>query len=167
MEDLVEQTGESCSAATLDLPDVVYVARVPTRRIMSITLGVGTRLPAHATSMGRVLLAALDEPELDHFLEHAVLTPLTAKTLTTRSSLRREIHRVRKQGWALVDQELEDGLRSIAVPIRSPDGAVAAAINLSTHASRRNPQAMRAELLPPLQDAAAAIERDLAAGRVP
>src|SRR5919206_3164945 len=82
MEDLVEETGESCSAATLDLPDIVYVARVPTRRIMSITLGVGTRLPAHATSMGRVLLAAMDRQELDAFLATEPLDALTERTIT-------------------------------------------------------------------------------------
>src|SRR4051795_12793913 len=82
MEDLVEQTGESCSAATLDLPDVVYVARVPTRRIMSITLGVGTRLPAHCTSMGRVLLAALPEDELDRYLTATTLAAWTERTTT-------------------------------------------------------------------------------------
>jgi IclR family pca regulon transcriptional regulator len=117
--------------------------------------------------MGRVLLAALDEPELDRFLAHAELTPLTPKTLTAKSSLRREIHRVRTQGWALVDQELEDGLRSVAAPIHNGSGKVVAAINLSTHISRRTPQKIRAELLPPLLDAAGAIERDLAAGRIP
>jgi IclR family pca regulon transcriptional regulator len=117
--------------------------------------------------MGRVLLAGLDDASLRAFLDQAELRPLTAATMTAKTALRREIERVRKQGWALVDQELEDGLRSMAVPIREPTGAVAAAINLSTHASRRTPRAMRAELLPPLRDAADAIERDLAAGRVP
>src|ERR671933_637534 len=80
MEDLVEQTGESCSAATLDLPDIVYVARVPTRRIMSITLSVGTRLPAHCTSMGRVLLAALGPAELEERLARIEVRPLTPRT---------------------------------------------------------------------------------------
>jgi IclR family pca regulon transcriptional regulator len=167
LRELVEHVHESSSVSVLDGGDVVYVAREPTQRIMTVSISVGTRFPAYATSMGRVLLAALDEPELDHFLEHAVLTPLTAKTLTTRSSLRREIHRVRKQGWALVDQELEDGLRSVAAPIHNGSGEVVAAINLSTHVSRRTPQKIRAELLPPLLAAAGAIERDLAAGRVP
>jgi IclR family pca regulon transcriptional regulator len=167
LRELVERVHESSSVSVLDAPDVVYVAREPTQRIMTVSISVGTRFPAFATSMGRVLLAGLDEAELEAFLSGVELTALTPATVQNAVSLRREIERVRKQGWALVDQELEDGLRSIAVPIRAPSGAVAAAINLSTHASRRNPQAMRAELLPPLQDAAAAIERDLAAGRVP
>jgi IclR family pca regulon transcriptional regulator len=167
LRELVERVHESSSVSVLDRGDVVYVAREPTQRIMTVAISVGTRFPAYATSMGRVLLAGLDESSLSAFLEHAELRPLTAATLTTKTALRREIDRVRKQGWALVDQELEDGLRSMAVPIRDPTGAVAAAINLSTHASRRTPRAMRAELLPPLRDAADAIERDLAAGRVP
>src|SRR5215210_6513501 len=101
MEDLVEETGESCSAATLDLPDIVYVARVPTRRIMSITLGVGTRLPAHATSMGRVLLAALDREDLDAFLATGPLEALTENTVTAPAALRAAVDEVRAQGWAL------------------------------------------------------------------
>src|SRR5204862_1729776 len=95
MEALVEETHESCSAATLDLPDVVYVARVPTRRIMSITLGVGTRLPAHATSMGRVLLAALDTDELDAFLGTMPLEALTERTVVEPRELRAAVDEVR------------------------------------------------------------------------
>jgi IclR family pca regulon transcriptional regulator len=167
LRELVERVHESSSVSMLDGGDVVYVVREPTQRIMTVSISVGTRFPAYATSMGRVLLAALDDPELDAFLAQAELTPLTAKTVTTKAALRREIDRVRRQGWALVDQELEDGLRSVASPIRDASGAVVAAINLSTHASRRTPQKIRAELLPPLLDAAGAIERDLAAGRVP
>jgi IclR family transcriptional regulator, pca regulon regulatory protein len=158
---------ESSSVSVLDHTDVVYVAREPTPRIMTVAISVGTRFPAHATSMGRVLLAGLTDPELDAFLQTAELRPFTAATVTDHGRLRQEIARVRRQGWALVDQELEDGLRSVAVPLRSPAGQVVAAINLSTHASRRTPAAIRRELLPPLQEAEAAIEADLAAGRVP
>jgi IclR family pca regulon transcriptional regulator len=167
LRELVERVHESSSVSVLDGRDVVYVAREPTQRIMTVAISVGTRFPAYATSMGRVLLAGLDEASLNAFLDEAELRPLTAATVTTKIALRREIDRVRKQGWALVDQELEDGLRSIAVPVRDPSGAVAAAINLSTHASRRTPRTIRTELLPPLREAADAIERDLAAGRVP
>jgi IclR family pca regulon transcriptional regulator len=167
LRELVERAHESSSVSVLDGGDVVYVAREPTQRIMTVAISVGTRFPAYATSMGRVLLAGLDEPELESFLEGAELRPLTPATITTKAALRREIARTRRQGWALVDQELEDGLRSIAVPIHDPDGAVSAAINLSTHASRRTARTIRSELLPPLREAADAIERDLAAGRVP
>jgi IclR family pca regulon transcriptional regulator len=167
MEQLVERVHESSSMCVLDGDEIVYVARVPTKRIMAVVIAVGTRFPAYATSMGRVLLAGLDEAGLNAFLDRADLRPLTASTVRSKAELRHELERVRSQGWALVDQELEDGLRSIATAIRSPAGDVVAAINLSTHASRRNPQKMRAELLGPLREAADAIERDLAAGRVP
>lgn len=149
MEELTKQTNESCSAATLDLPDVVYVARVPTSRIMTIALGIGTRLPAHCTSMGRVLLAALPEPELEDFLATARLEPYTGRTITDPERLRRTIHSVREQGWALVDQELEIGLRSIAAPLRV-DGRTIAAINVSAAAPRVPLEQLRGRFLPEL-----------------
>jgi IclR family pca regulon transcriptional regulator len=167
LRELVEQVHESSSVSVLDGADVVYVAREPTQRIMTVVISVGTRFPAYATSMGRVLLAGLDDGELDAFLETAELTALTPATVTDRDQLRKVIERVRSQGWALVDQELEAGLRSVAVPIRNSGGRVIAAMNLSTQANRRTPQAVREELLPPLRDAAARIERDLHAGRAP
>jgi IclR family transcriptional regulator, pca regulon regulatory protein len=132
-----------------------------------VAISVGTRFPAYATSMGRVLLAGLDGSELDALLQGLEPRSLTRATVTDKRTLRREIQRVRREGWAQVDQELEEGLRSVAVPLRGPGGRVVAAINLSTHASRRTPTAIRRELLPPLRVAAAAIERDLAARRVP
>ena len=164
LRDLVQIVRESSSVSVLDGEDVVYVAREPTRRIMTVTIFVGTRFPAYATSMGRVLLAGLSGPELDRFLADAHLESLTANTMTDQERLREEVEVVRGQGWSLVDQELEVGLRSIAVPIRNQEGRVLAAINLSTHASRTTIETMRDELLPRLQDAAAAIERDLALG---
>jgi IclR family pca regulon transcriptional regulator len=167
LRELVERVHESSSVSVLDGSDVVYVAREPTQRIMTVAIAVGTRFPAYATSMGRVLLAGLEAAALSAFLDRAELKPLTASTVRSKGDLRRELDRVRAQGWALVDQELEDGLRSIAVPIHEPGGTVAAAINLSTHASRRTARTIRSELLPPLREAADAIERDLAAGRVP
>jgi IclR family pca regulon transcriptional regulator len=161
MEDLVEQTGESCSAATLDLPDVVYVARVPTRRIMSITLGVGTRLPAHATSMGRVLLAALDTDELDAFLGTMPLESLTERTVVEPRELRAAIDEVRAQGWALVDQELELGLRSVAAPIQDGERRTVAALNVSAAASRVPLSKLREEILPSLLATADAVSTAL------
>jgi IclR family pca regulon transcriptional regulator len=149
MEELTKETNESCSAATLDLPDVVYVARVPTSRIMTIALGIGTRLPAHCTSMGRVLLAALPDPELEDFLATARLEPYTDRTITDAERLRRMIHSVREQGWALVDQELEIGLRSIAAPLRV-DGRTIAAINVSAAAPRVPLEQLRGRFLPEL-----------------
>jgi IclR family pca regulon transcriptional regulator len=161
MEDLVEQTKESTSAATLDLPDIVYVARVPTRRIMAVAISVGTRFPAYATSMGRVQLAGLPGEELESYLARADLRRLTAHTLSTPDALRAELDRIRAQGWALVDQELEEGLRSIAAPIRDRSRRVVAAVNVSAHASRASKETVRKTLLPPLLEAAARIEADL------
>jgi len=162
MRELTEQTGESSSAATLDLPDVVYVARVPTRRIMSITLGVGTRLPAHCTSMGRVLLAALPAGERDDFLATARLEPLTQRTITDAGRLRRVLEETAEQGWALVDQELELGVRSVAAPLRAGDGAVIAALNVGASAARVSAEDLRGTFLPALLETADAISTAIA-----
>jgi IclR family pca regulon transcriptional regulator len=164
LRDLVGRVNESCSMSVLDGADVVYVAREPTRRIMTVAISIGTRFPAYATSMGRVLLAELPEDELAQRLGGSTLPVLTLRTITDVDELERELARVRRQGWALVDQELEDGLRSIAAPVHDAAGRVLAAVNVSTHASRTTPEALRAELLPELLGAVAAIERDLAAG---
>jgi IclR family transcriptional regulator, pca regulon regulatory protein len=160
MEQLVEQTHESCSAATLDLPDVVYVARVPTRRIMSITLSVGTRLPAHCTSMGRVLLAALPPDQLDAYLADAKLEPWTDRTITDPQRLRTVLDEVRARGWALVDQELEVGLRSVAAPIRRGNDTIAA-LNVSSAVSRVSLDDLRKGILPPLVETAQTISNAL------
>ncbi len=165
LERLVAMIHESSSVSVLDGDDIVYVARIPTSRIMTVAISVGTRFPAYATSMGRVLLAGLPDAELDDRLARAARRPFTERTTTDPAALRREINRVRKQGWALVDQELEDGLRSIAAPIRDATGAVIAAANVSTTAGRVPAARMRRELLPLLLDAAARIEADLRAAR--
>jgi IclR family transcriptional regulator, pca regulon regulatory protein len=164
LQGLVEQVQESSSVSVLDGDDVVYVARVPTRRIMSVTISVGTRFPAYATSMGRVLLAGLPDDEVDAKLARADLRKLTARTITSVDDLREEIERVRRQGYAIVDEELEAGLRSIAAPVRDAAGAVSAAVNLSAQASRTTVADMKRRLLPRLRETAAAIERDLGAG---
>lgn len=161
MEQLVAQVNESCSISVLDEIDIVYVARVPTRRIMSITLAVGTRLPAFATSMGRVLLAGLPDDELEERLARIEVVPLTSRTVTDKDALRTILAGVRRQGYAATDQELEEGLRSLAVPLRSASGGVTAALNLSVHASRASMAALRREFLPLALRTAAAIEEDL------
>jgi IclR family pca regulon transcriptional regulator len=161
MERLVATVNESCSVAVLDADEIVYVVRVPTRRIMTVSISVGTRFPAHATSMGRVLLAGLDPPELDDYLRRASLTRLTRRTVTDPVALRRAVDAVAAQGWSVVDQELEEGLRSVAVPILDPSGAVSAALNVSTHASRTTLDALRRTILPALQTTAKAITADL------
>ena len=150
MEELTKQTNESCSAATLDLPDVVYVARVPTHRIMTIALGIGTRLPAHCTSMGRVLLAELPETELEEFLATARLEGYTdAHDHRARAACVARSRRCATQGWALVDQELEIGLRSIAAPLRV-EGRTIAAVNVSAAAPRVPLEQLRGAFLPEL-----------------
>ncbi len=159
MVELVERVHESCSVAVLDGIDIVYVARVPTAaRIMSINLGIGTRLPAFATSMGRVLLADLPQDQVERLLEQASpLSKYTAKTVTEPPALLREIDAVRRQGWAMVDQELETGLRSIAAPIVDGSGRSIAALNIGTHASRWPIQKLTQEVVPLLKQTAAAI----------
>lgn len=161
LERLVAEVHESSSVSVLDGDDVVYVARVPTSRIMRVSINLGTRFPAYATSMGRVLLAGLPEAELDEYLERVELHRLSPRTITSADPLRAELERVRSQGWALVDQELEEGLRSVAAPIRDRGGRTIAAVNLSAHASRTSTDAMRRHLLPPLLATAARIEADL------
>src|SRR5580698_5804689 len=162
---LVEQVHESSSVSERDGDDVVYLARVPTKRIMTVTISVGTRFPAYATSMGRVLLAAQPEPWLDAYLSTASLHHLTGHTITTASGLRQELRKIRARGWALIDQELEEGLRSLAAPIRDSDGAVVAAVNVATHAGRRSLDSIVDDLLSPLLATAERIERDLASAR--
>ena len=161
MEKLVAQVNESSSVSVLDDTEVVYVARVPTRRIMTITIAVGTRLPAYATSMGRVLLAGLEPDELEERLGRTDLRALTSRTVTDPARLREILDGVRRQGYAMVDQELEDGLRSAAVPLRDGAGSVIAALNVSVHASRATLQTLKREFLPLALQTAAAIEGDL------
>jgi IclR family transcriptional regulator, pca regulon regulatory protein len=163
LEQLVEKVHESSSVSVLDGDDVVYVARVPTRRIMTVAIAVGTRFPAFATSMGRVLLAGRSDDWLDGYLLSTPLKALTPRTIAEPARLREALLRIRRQGWALVDQELEEGLRSVAAPIHDGDGQVIAAVNVSAHASRRSLDDIRRDLLPPLLATARAIEQDLRA----
>ena len=160
LEQLSARLGESTSAAVLDGDEIVYVARVATRRIMTVGITVGTRFPAYATSMGRVLLAGLPAPQLDDYMARADLAPLTGRTLHDAGSLRAELDRVRAQGWALVDQELEAGLRSVAAPLRDADDRVVAAVNVSTSVQLQ-PE-LPEEYVAAVVEAAAAISTDLA-----
>ncbi|HEY4069653.1 MAG TPA: IclR family transcriptional regulator C-terminal domain-containing protein [Burkholderiaceae bacterium] len=142
---------ESCSAAILDGDDIVYICRSAETRIISISLLVGTRLPAYCTSMGQVLLAHLPDDALETYLARVRLVERTERTITSVAKLRKVLAQVRAAGFALLDQELEVGLRSIAVPVRDRRGNVVAAINVGTHASRRSPDDMKAHVLPELQ----------------
>jgi IclR family pca regulon transcriptional regulator len=161
LEELVAGVRESSSISVLDGHYIVYVARVPTKRIMTVAISVGTRFPAYATSMGRVLLAAMSPGELDRYLAEAELESFTARTVTDRARLREIVAETGRQGYAIVDQELEEGLRAIAAPIRTAGDTVTAAINVSAHASRVTMAAMRSDLLPALLETARRIEADL------
>ncbi|WP_017586719.1 IclR family transcriptional regulator domain-containing protein [Nocardiopsis ganjiahuensis] len=162
LEDLSSRVHESASVSVLEGDDVLYVARVATSRIMAVSIAVGTRFPASTTSMGRVLLAGYDEAGLTSYLDRVALKPLTRFTITDTAELRTEILRVREQGYAIVDQELEEGLRSLAAPIHDGDGRVIAAANVSAHANRSSIDDVRRDLLPALLETTALIEADLA-----
>jgi IclR family pca regulon transcriptional regulator len=161
LEELVAKLRESSSISVLDGHHIVYVARVPTKRIMTVAISVGTRFPAFATSMGRVMLAAMSDEELDRYLREATFEPLTANTVTDPGRLKEIVREVARLGYSIVDQELEEGLRAIAAPIHGSGGGVIAAINVSAHASRVSMDAMRTDLLPALLDTARQIEVDL------
>nr|WP_231618873.1 IclR family transcriptional regulator C-terminal domain-containing protein [Nonomuraea sp. SBT364] len=158
LADLVARVRQSASVAVLSGDDVLYVARVPTVSIMSVDITVGTRFPAYATSMGRVLLAGLPEERLAGIAPR----PLTRHTVGSPEELAEAVRRAAKDGYALVDQELEEGVRSIAVPVRGRDGRVVAAVNVATHASRATPADLVRDLLPALTETAARMEADLA-----
>lgn len=161
LEKLSHALEESVSAAVLSDADIVYVARVPTRRIMTVGITIGTRFPAHATSMGRVLVSDLPSRERDRLLAGADLARLTERTLTSPAELNAELERVRDQGWALVDGELEIGLRSIATGVRGRDGRVVVAVNVSTSASAGPVEMLIESHLPKLLETAREIEADL------
>jgi len=160
---LTRAVHESASVAVLRGPDISYVARVATSRIMQVVITVGTRFPAYATSMGRVLLAALPEPERTARIAATRLEPLTRFTVTDPVALAAVLRSVAEDGYALVDQELEEGLRSMAVPLRDCHGRVVAALNVSMHAGRDDPQHAREAILPTMRETAARISADLAA----
>ncbi len=145
---------ESFSVATLDGDDIVYIARTTVSRVMSVDLHIGSRLPAYCTSMGRVLLAYLPVEQLEQYLARVVLTPHTTRTITSVEKLRLSLRNVRRNGYALCDQEFEVGLRSLAVPVYSPTGRVVATVNLSGHAPRMPVFDMQTRFLPHLRNAA-------------
>ena len=163
MQELSRTTGESCSIATLDLPEVVNVAHVAPRRIVNVALGVGLRMPVHATCMGRVLLAGLPERSFDAYLTGAELERLTPETIVDRAELAQAVQTTREQGWTLSDQELEVGLRSVAAPIVSPDGKTVAAMNVFGATSRVSGDQLREEFLPALLETAGTVSKSMRA----
>jgi IclR family pca regulon transcriptional regulator len=149
LDRISEQLHEACNLATLEGEQVLYIARsaIP-QRLISVDLSVGSRLPAYCTSMGRILLAALDDDSLHDYLNHADLQAKTSRTLHTPEALWECLQQVRQQGWCLVDQELEQGLRSLAVPVYDSSGHVLAAMNVSTHAGRVPASELEQRFLP-------------------
>ncbi len=161
LADLVKRLNESCSMSTLDLPNVVYVARVHPQRVMTMGGGVGSRLPASTTAAGRVLLAALDDAALDEYLAGRPLRQYTPRTITDPDRFRAVLAEVRDQGYCLVDQELEIGLLALSVPVTGRDGRTSAAVSVSSSAARMTPAHFRRECLPPLREAASQISAAL------
>lgn len=161
MEALVEQVKESSSAAVLEGTDIVYVLRVSTRKIMRNTLGVGSRLPAYCTSMGRMLLAGLPDDDVVRLLKATPLEARTRYTLTDVDALLAKVQQARRQGWCLVNQELEEGLVSMAAPIVNRAGRTVASINISGQVNRTPVRQMQEGMLQPLRDAATEISARL------
>lgn len=159
---VAERTGESASLAQLDGVDVIYVARVHARRVLSLNVDIGTRLPVHATSMGRVLAAWADAGAVERIIDEGGLPPLTSRTITDPIAFRDVLHQVRTDGYAIVDGELEEGFLSASVPVRDAKGAVRAAIAHSTSRARSTPDEVRRDVLPVLQEVALDIGSDLA-----
>jgi IclR family pca regulon transcriptional regulator len=165
MEELVADVHESCSVSVLDEGEAVYVTRVPTKRIMSIGINIGTRFPAMVTSMGRVLLSGLSEQALAELLNRSPWPAYTANTITSVDALTKEVDTIRQQGFALVVEELEQGLISLAMPIKNEEGQIVAAINLSSHITRHTPDQMLSELKPALEKTAKAISAAIQRGQ--
>lgn len=157
-----EQLHEACNMATLEGDDILYIARsATTQRLISVDLSVGGRLPAYCTSMGRILLSALDDATLQDYLANADLQAKTSRTLTSPEALFNCLQQVREQGWCIVDQELEQGLRSIAVPVYDASGQVLAALNVSTHAGRVSRADLEQRFLPILLGASRELSAQL------
>ena len=163
MNDLAELLQESCFAAVLDADAVIYVARATSNRFVNVGITIGSRVPAHCVSTGRVLMAALPEPQLHALLDRAKFAKITPNTVTSKVKLRGLIEETRLQGWAIVDQELEIGLRSLSVPIRDRGGATVAALNVCCPSMRITPEDMRTRVLLAVMDASNRITRAMQA----
>lgn len=158
---LTEALGESSSVAVLDGLDVVYIARVETKRIFSSGLDVGSRLPAYCSSLGRALLAGMSDAELEVYFQNAPFEQRTPKTLVTKEQIAARLKDVRRQNYAIVDGEVELGVRSVAVPVRASEGKTIAAVNVGTSAARVSLEQLKKNILPQLREAAAAIESNV------
>lgn len=158
---LCERTSESASLAALDGNEAVYLARVPARRVVSITATVGTRVPAHVTSMGRVLLAAAPPSVVEQYLADPGLRPLTPHTITDPDQFRAALKRIRQQGWSLVSEEREIGLITVAAPVRDQQGTGVAAVSSSSSTGRANPGTLKRHVVPLVVETADRISADL------
>lgn len=164
---LTEKTDESSSMAVLDGHDVVYVARVETRRIFSSGLEVGSRLPAFCSSLGRVLLAGLSDAELDRWLAEETFTAPSPRSIVDPAKVRQKVLEARRLQYAIIDGEMEVGVRSIAVPIHDRAGRIVAALNIGSTAARASLDHMRKVFLPALRDAAHEVEQTLSSWMQP
>ncbi len=162
IEELSEQVHESSSISVLDDTDIVYVARVPTKRIMTVAIGLGSRFPAFQTSMGRVLLAELDDDRIRDVFDRSDRSRATPHTVVQVDQLLTAIEDVRRQAWCLLDQELEVGIRSVAAPIRDGRGCAVAAVNVSTHVGRTDLEQVHEVFVPSVVTAATRISDALA-----
>jgi len=168
MEALVERTGESSSIAQLDGGDILYVARVAVPKIIALSVTIGTRFPVASTSMGKVLLAALEPAEVDAAITEPSRSGVVVRHTPDRAELERELAETRERGWCLTDEALAAGVRSVAAPLRGADGTVVAAMNVTVHAAETSVEKLLDEHLPQLLSAAAAISDDFARrGAVP
>jgi len=165
LEDLRNEIGESCALAVLDEREIVYALRLPARRILSANLGIGSRLPAHLVSLGRVLLAALPPAERAGYLAKAELNPVTPRTVTDRAKLGDILSTVTEQGYAWVDGELDPAICGIAVPLRDQAGRVVAAVSINTISGTLTEAGARKKYLVPLKKTAQDIRTQMAAAR--
>lgn len=163
LERLSEMVNEACSCAVRDGDEVVMIAHASPNRPIALSAQIGLRLPAVSSSLGRVLLAALDDRALDTLLARITPEKLTSATVIDKAKLRAAIARARADGYALADQEVEIGFRSIAVPLRRSDGSIVAALNIGVHSERCSPDTMRTVFLPKLRATADALQRQLIA----
>jgi IclR family transcriptional regulator, pca regulon regulatory protein len=165
IQKLAYELDESCGLTILDRHAIVYIARVTISRLVGAALSVGSTLPAYCTSAGRVLLSGLPEPDLERYLKDAKLEKRAAKTLTSPARVREEVRRAGRQGWYLIDQEIEEGVRSLAAPLRDTSGKIIAAVNVSSYSNRVTLDNLHRRFLPRLLETTKAIENELHARR--
>jgi IclR family pca regulon transcriptional regulator len=154
MKNVVDELNESCALGVLDDHDVVYIARIPPKHLSFIPVNLGTRMPAHVNAMGQVLLAEFTARELDDYFRNATFEKITKYTLTDEAAIRKALARVARERFALSDQQLQLGLRSIAVPIPSKSGRIEVALNASAEGRRASKQDLIERFLPVLRRAA-------------